>query len=124
MTIAQSPRSDKFPAEITALRLQLHQNGFEPLPAYGKTPVIKRWPLPHNDKQIRRLGWDDNEIKAWAHRLGWDDAEIRCWAEVHHRATNTVFDAKFAPALVIDTSIGPAAEAAEKVAREYFEKRG
>src|SRR5262249_30063059 len=117
--------SDKFPTEITALRQQLRRNGLEPLPAYGEKSVIKGWPLPHNDKQIRRLtGWDDKEIKAWAHRLGWDDEQIQSWAETHHRATSTVFDAKFTPALLIDGSIGPAAEAAEKVAREYSEKRG
>src|SRR5262245_53122067 len=125
MTITQAPRSDNFPAEITALRLQLHRNGFEPLPAYRETPVIKDWPLPLNDKQIRRCtGWDDKEIKAWAHRLGWDDQEIQLWAQWHPHATNTVFNAKFTPALTIDTSIGPAAEAAEKVVREYFKKRG
>jgi hypothetical protein len=114
MTIAQSPRSDNFPAEITALRQQLRRNGLEPLPAYGEKPVIKGW--PHDDKQIHpRL------VEA---RKRWDDGEIQLWAQWHHDATNTVFDAKFAPAVLIDSNNEAAAEAAEKVVRKYFEKRG
>src|SRR5262249_5033461 len=60
----------------------------------------------------RRWGWPD------------DDREIRSWAETEHRATNTGIDAKFAPAILIDSNIEAAAEAAEKVVRKYFEKCG
>jgi len=114
MIIAQPDHSNKFPAEVTDLRLQLRKNGYEPLPACGEKSRIKRW--PRNDKDIRRLGWlnDEQEIRYWAERD----------QDKPYPATSTVVDATFAPALLIDTSIGPAAEAAEKVAREYLKGRG
>src|SRR5262249_2730079 len=100
----------QFPAEITTLRLKLRENGFEPLPFFGEKSSIPGW--PHTDKEMRRWGWPD------------DDREIRSWAETEHRATNTGIDAKFAPAILIDSNIEAAAEAAEKMVREYFENRG
>src|SRR5262249_8169952 len=89
-------------------------NGFEPLPACGETSVIKGW--PHNDKQIHpRLAET---------RKRWDDEEIPLWAQWHHDATDTGIDAKFTPAMLIDSNIEAAAEAAEKVVRKSFETRG
>jgi hypothetical protein len=103
MTIAQ------FPTETTALRLKLRENGFHPLPA-GTASSLPR-PLP-----IRTPFMPD-----W---FKTDEEDIRFWEKSHHTATSTAVAAKFAPALLIDSNIEAAAEAAEKVVREYFEKRG
>jgi uncharacterized protein DUF5906 len=95
-------------ADPTNLRLQLRQNGFEPLPAYGEKAVIG-W--PHSDEEIHDWGWLN------------DEEGIRHWARRHHNATSTCIDGKFTPALLISSS-EPAAEAAETVARKYLEERG
>jgi predicted P-loop ATPase len=116
MTIAQPRRSDNFPAEITALRLQLRKNGFEPLPFFGKNSVMKGW--PRTDQDIRRLGWlnDADEIQRWA--------EIENERERGPHAINTGLDATFTPAINFRVSIEAAAEASETLAREFFEEHG
>src|SRR5262249_932913 len=107
MTIAQPNRSNKFPAEITALRLKLRKNGFEPLPFFGKESIIPFW--PRTREESLRLGWKYD-----------DDIEIRSWAETHYRSINTGIDAKFTPGLNIDIMDDAAAEAVEALAREFF----
>jgi hypothetical protein len=109
MTIAQVDHSDKFPAEITALRLQLRQNGFHPLPASAGRPL--------SDSLSLRTPFMPDWFKT-------SDDDIRFWEESHRTATSTAIAAKFAPAVLIDSKNEAAAEAAEKVVRKYFEKRG
>src|SRR5215831_6846458 len=111
LSIVQPSRSHKFPAEITALRLKLRRNGFEPLPFFGEGSVKPGWPRTHEERLYWRWSDDDGE-------------EIRSWAETEHRATNTGLDAKFTPGLNINISIKPAAEAVEALAREFFAKYG
>src|SRR5262249_10537674 len=111
MTIAQSPRPDKFPPEITELRLQLRRNGFEPLPVSGKTSVMKGW--PHTDEEIREWGWP------WS-----DQEEIQRWPAFYPRATSTGLDAEFTPGLYINIWIESAAKAVEDLAREFFAQHG
>src|SRR5262245_49720407 len=108
MTIAQSDRSDKFPPDITALRLQLRRNGLHPLPVHADS---LSHPLP-----IRTPFMPD-----W---FKTNDEDIRFWEKSCRDETCTGIAAKFTPALLIDSLIGPAAEAAEKMAREYLAKRG
>ena len=82
MTITQSPRSNKFPTEITALRRQLRKNGFDVLPFSGGQPHTKI-------NTIRDWEWEHHH-------------DILDWAWEHPRATSTGIDAKFAPAININ----------------------
>ena len=102
MTIVQ------FPTKITALRQQLRRNGFHPLPTYARQQLSEALPIRYPFMP----DWFET-----------DDEDIRHW-EHDHRATATAVAAKFAPALFIRCNIEAAAEAAEEVVREHFEKRG
>src|SRR5262249_16774681 len=88
--------------DITALRLQVRKNGFNPIPVEDKGPRMKGWPK----------------------KLDVTEEEIRRWAKTYPRAQNTGVIAKFTPGLDIDITIEAAAQAAEDRAREFLEEHG
>src|SRR5215831_18992386 len=87
---------------ITALRLQLRRNGFDPIPVEGKKPPLK----------------------GWQQKFDVSENEIRLWPKTWHLAHNTGVLAKFTPGLDIDIMDEAAAEAIEALAREYFGEHG
>ena len=87
---------------MAACRIDLLRAGYSPLPADGKKPVLAAWPSKHDTNQ----------------------GEIELWDKRYPDATNTGVLTKFTPAIDIDVTLLPAAEAIEKLAREGFEERG
>src|SRR5262249_53352050 len=87
---------------ITALRLQLRKNGFNPIPVEGKIPPMK----------------------GWQQKFEVSEEEIRRWEKTSPRARNTGVLAKFTPGLDIDVTIEAAAKAAEDKAREFLLEHG
>jgi hypothetical protein len=89
-------------ADITALRLRIRANGFDPLPLMGKVPAMEKW----------------------TEKFNCTDDEIQLWPGLWHFAHNTGVLAKFAPGLDIDIKVPDAADAVEQLAREWFEEHG
>lgn len=89
-------------SNITALRLQLRKNGFDPIPVEGKEP----------------------HMNGWQTKLNVSNDEIRLWAKTYHLAHNTGALAKNTPGLDIDIMHEAAANAVEMLAREFFEEHG
>jgi hypothetical protein len=88
--------------DITALRLQLRKNGFDPIPVEGKEP----------------------HMNGWQTKLNVSNDEIRLWPKTYHLAHNTGALAKNTPGLDIDIMHEAAANAVEMLAREFFEEHG
>lgn len=86
----------------TAIRTQLRRAGYTPTPVSGKDAVLKEWQ--------KKTETNDVEIGLWATSYPW--------------ATNTGVLTRNIPALDIDLTYQPAAEAIEDLARERFEERG
>src|SRR5262249_21139225 len=100
--VEQTPDSKAAPTtDITALRLQLRKNDFDPIPVEDKGPRMKGW----------QLKFDVSE------------EEIRRWPKIYPRARKTGVIAKFTPGLDIDITIEAAAQAAEDKAREFLEEQ-
>ena len=89
-------------AEITALRLQLRRNGFNPIPVEGKAP----------------------SMKGWQQKVDVSEEEIRRWEKTYPRARNTGVLAKLTLGLDVDIKIEAAAKAAEDKAREFLLEHG
>lgn len=53
----------------TKRRLQLLENGYEPLPAIGKEVHLKDW---------NKVKIDQTEIQSWAKRNSWANTSLRC----------------------------------------------
>jgi len=82
--VEQTPDSKAAPTtDITALRLQLRKNDFDPIPVEDKGPRMKGW----------QLKFDVSE------------EEIRRWPKTYPRARKTGVIAKFTPGLDIDITI-------------------
>jgi hypothetical protein len=89
-------------SDVTALRLQVRRNGFDPLPLEGKVP----------------------HMSGWQQKFEVSEDEIKLWPKTWHLAASTGVLAKFAPGMDIDITIPDAADAVETLAREHFEERG
>jgi hypothetical protein len=89
-------------ADVAKTRLQLHSNGYHPLPLNGKAPMPE----------------------GWQHKFDTNADEIRLWSKTWHLANNTGIIAKFTPGLDIDILDPDAAETVEAVAREHFGEHG
>jgi Bifunctional DNA primase/polymerase, N-terminal len=87
---------------ILAFRLNLKASGYSPLPINGKRPPMDGW---------------SKLVEATA-----DD--IRSWEKSFPYAASTGLLTKFTPALDIDITSEPAAEAVEALTRERFEEAG
>ena len=83
-------------------RLTILRNGFVPTPCAGKAAVAKGWQA----------------------KIETNAEEIRLWDRLYPHAQNTGILCQRAPALDIDITVQPAAEAVEQLAREEFEERG
>ena len=90
------------PTATTALRHSLKAAGFSPLPVSGKSPYVKGWQT----------------------KLDVTSAEIDLWEKLYPYDKNTGILTKFTPAVDIDITFEPAAEAVEELAREHFDERG
>jgi hypothetical protein len=88
------------PSDILALRLKLFKNGFDPVIATGKIPVMDQWQL-----------------------LPLTAESLREWTSKHPSAINTGVRAKNAPALDIDIMHQEAAKAADGCAVSEAETR-
>src|SRR6516164_1165086 len=91
--------------KITKLRLQLHRNGFDPLPAYEENRILPSR-VPPSAKIVD------------------DEQEIHDWTVTYDSATSTAIDTTFTPVINIDFSIKSAAEMVEAAVREHFEEHG
>jgi hypothetical protein len=80
----------------TDLRLQLHRNGYAPLPLIGKAPVLPKW--------------TQTEIDAW---------QIALWSSMYPQATNTGALTRLMPTLDLDILNEEAANAAEGIVRAH-----
>jgi hypothetical protein len=89
-------------SQVAELRMALRRAGFDPLPLDGKVPSLKRW-----QKQT-----------------GSNDISIGLWDTLYPYSTNTGALTKRTPALDLDILNPNAADAAEELVRERFEKRG
>ncbi len=58
-------------APITALRIQLHAKGYDPIPLEGKRPLLPSW---------QRIPIDQQIITSWAGKRGWRNTGVRCGA--------------------------------------------
>jgi hypothetical protein len=79
------------------IRLQLHRNGYAPLPLVGKAPVLKNW------QQINTTA-----------------REIELWPLLHPGATNTGVLTRLMPTLDLDILNEEAANAAEQIVRRHY----
>ena len=84
------------------IRTQLRCAGYAPLPINGKIPPLNGWQT----------------------KTETNDAEIGLWSKSFPQATNTGILTARIPAIDIDITFEPAAEAIEELARERFEERG
>jgi hypothetical protein len=84
------------------VRLQLHRNGYAPLPLIGKTPVFKNWPQ----------------------RTDTSEREIRRWPWLYPGATNTGVVTRTTPTLDLDILNEEAVHAAEEIIRLRMKHRG
>ena len=89
------------PTDPTDARLALLAHGYAPIPCTGKAPAINGW-----------QNWQTNPN------------EIKLWLKLYPTAINTGALTKFTPAIDVDITFLPAAEAIEELAREEFEERG
>jgi AAA domain/Bifunctional DNA primase/polymerase, N-terminal len=87
---------------LAALRNSLRVNGYSPIPANGKRPVVP----------------------AWQNKTETNHDEIALWDKVFPEARNTSILTKRVPTFDIDIFNPEAAEAVEELARERFEERG
>jgi len=98
--------------EITALRLALCDNGYTPLPLYGKSPPVYG---------------TNNKVKGFA---GWQNlrnvtrSQVEMWGRLWEDAENTGILTRETPAFDLDIYNEEAAIAAEEFIRERFEERG
>jgi hypothetical protein len=83
---------------LTALRCRLRASGFPPLPVNGKAP----------------------SPKAWETLTDANDQQIALWERVFPHARSTGILTRDCPAMDIDISIAPAADAVEQLARDRF----
>jgi putative DNA primase/helicase len=58
-------------APITALRIQLHAKGYDPIPLDGKRPLLPSWQRIPIDRQI---------ISSWSGKRTWRNTGVRCGA--------------------------------------------
>ncbi|MFZ1088179.1 MAG: bifunctional DNA primase/polymerase, partial [Xanthobacteraceae bacterium] len=86
----------------TALRQQLREAGYAPIPVNGKRPALEGWQTKANTKP----------------------QEINEWEEVFFYAKNTGLLTEHTPTLDIDILDQEAATAVEELVRERFEERG
>jgi hypothetical protein len=83
------------------VRLQLHRNGYAPLPLIGKTPVFKNWPQ----------------------RTDTSEREIQRWPWLYPTATNTGVVTRTTPTLDLDITNEEAVHAAEEMVRLTMKHR-
>ena len=84
------------------VRTRLLEHGYTPTPVSGKRAVANGWEA----------------------KLETNCDEIRLWSAFYPNAFNTGILTRYAPAIDIDITFQPAAEAIEQLAREEFEERG
>src|SRR5262249_2990203 len=102
--VEQTPDSKAAPTtDVTALRLQLRRNGFNPIPVEA-------------DKGPR--------MKGWPQKIDVSEEEIRSWEKKYPRARNTGVTARSAPGATIHITIPEAAAAIEALEREHVEEHG
>ena len=86
----------------TEVRLQLHRNGYHPVPCNGKEPTLEKWPQ----------------------KLDANPAEIDLWDSLWPSANNTGVLTRLTPCLDIDVFDQDAADAVEMLVRERYEDAG
>jgi hypothetical protein len=87
---------------ISTIRKQLRDAGFDPIPVRGKDPGMKK-------------DW------AWQKIENPSDEQIAMWSKAFPDAINTGILTKRVPCLDIDVHVPQAADAVEALAREYIE---
>src|SRR5262249_43744608 len=97
--------------DITALRLALCDNGYTPLPLFGKEPPTK----------------DNNPVRGfpgWQHLKNVTRSQCESWSRLWKDAENTGILTRETPAFDLDIYNEEAAIAAEEFIRERVEERG
>jgi len=90
------------PDELTALRLKLKANGYDPIPACGKKVFLPEWPTKTNVS----------------------DAEIASWAEDHPDWQNTGIITQAMPACDLDIRDPEAVRECVSAVQDWYDGRG